>query len=656
MSLRVALVLTGDAEGAKKALGETGAAIDQLAAKTAATGKAAVDAGKGFEWNDAPAIGKLRGEVEQTGTSLKGIAVDAPAAGAGIEEAGRRAAGAIAGFINLKGALLAFGTGFLTGALAGGLARVFETATGAAAAFALEIFDDTPRIERNLKSHADLVTRIKQAYGEAEGAAASYGSNSVQLLRFEAQQNAKRLEGDYRDQQPDFNAFGGGGLNSGVLSHYGGGGPFAQSIAQLRKDVAAGKSDIIAFRNAIAAIAENLPTGDRFRVLATAIIESTDAAAKSQAEWLRSQDILKGLQGDADAAATALGGNADKYRAVSEASVQAAGGINASSQALGELELKAANTNQKLAQTSQLLNSINSGADGARGVENIFARIYGYVTGSGATPAPRGFAQGGFTGAGSDSDPAGIVHRGEYVVPAPAVRRIGVRNLAALTGIGIAGFATGGAVGGGSVSAGARATSFGGFSGDLAAMREAMLAQSPQLIAAYSAEERALQQIGTAAAGSFGAFVKGGEEAEQAAIGLLRQLALMVAQTALLGVFGQQAGGFAGQIFSSLFGGFRETGGDVAAGRAYVVGEKRPELFVPGRSGSIVPFVPQAANAGNGGSMAIRIELSEGLEARILSQAGSQAVELVRAATPGIASAGSAKARADYSRQRWGQQ
>ena len=39
----------------------------------------------------------------------------------------------------------------------------------------------------------------------------------------------------------------------------------------------------------------------------------------------------------------------------------------------------------------------------------------------------------------------------------------------------------------------------------------------------------------------------------------------------------------------AAFGGFRETGGPVSAGSAYVVGEKRPELFIPHTSGTIIP-------------------------------------------------------------------
>ena len=45
----------------------------------------------------------------------------------------------------------------------------------------------------------------------------------------------------------------------------------------------------------------------------------------------------------------------------------------------------------------------------------------------------KGFSTGGYTGNGGTNEPAGIVHKGEFVVPADAVRRIGVQNLAAMT-------------------------------------------------------------------------------------------------------------------------------------------------------------------------------------------------------------------------------
>ncbi|EHX31487.1 phage tail tape measure protein, lambda family [Escherichia coli DEC12B] len=53
------------------------------------------------------------------------------------------------------------------------------------------------------------------------------------------------------------------------------------------------------------------------------------------------------------------------------------------------------------------------------------------------------FATGGFTGTGGKYEPAGIVHRGEFVFTKEATRRIGVGNLYRL----MRGYATGGYVG-----------------------------------------------------------------------------------------------------------------------------------------------------------------------------------------------------------------
>lgn len=47
--------------------------------------------------------------------------------------------------------------------------------------------------------------------------------------------------------------------------------------------------------------------------------------------------------------------------------------------------------------------------------------------------------------------------------------------------------------------------------------------------------------------------------------------------------------------------GNRQSGGPVMAGKAYIVGEKRPELFVPNTSGAILPFAPSSkTNMGMG--------------------------------------------------------
>ena len=52
-------------------------------------------------------------------------------------------------------------------------------------------------------------------------------------------------------------------------------------------------------------------------------------------------------------------------------------------------------------------------------------------------------------------------------------------------------------------------------------------------------------------------------------------------------------GGFLGGVLGGLF---RENGGPVKAGQPYIVGERQPELFIPNRSGTILP----SANMGGG--------------------------------------------------------
>lgn len=52
---------------------------------------------------------------------------------------------------------------------------------------------------------------------------------------------------------------------------------------------------------------------------------------------------------------------------------------------------------------------------------------------------------------------------------------------------------------------------------------------------------------------------------------------------------GSSAGGGVGDFFKGLFGGARANGGPVSSGKAYLVGERGPELFAPGVSGNIIP-------------------------------------------------------------------
>lgn len=77
---------------------------------------------------------------------------------------------------------------------------------------------------------------------------------------------------------------------------------------------------------------------------------------------------------------------------------------------------------------------------------SIFGSLFG---GFGGLLGGFGFAEGGYTGDGSKYEPAGVVHKGEYVMSKEATNRIGVGNLEALHVSAKRGYANGGLVTGG---------------------------------------------------------------------------------------------------------------------------------------------------------------------------------------------------------------
>lgn len=88
------------------------------------------------------------------------------------------------------------------------------------------------------------------------------------------------------------------------------------------------------------------------------------------------------------------------------------------------------------------------GNSGGGGLGGFFTSLFGGGTSAGASPTGgvRLFDVGGYTGAGGRLDPAGIVHRGEYVFDAASTKRIGVHVLEGMRR-GVPGYDTGGSVG-----------------------------------------------------------------------------------------------------------------------------------------------------------------------------------------------------------------
>jgi tape measure domain-containing protein len=99
------------------------------------------------------------------------------------------------------------------------------------------------------------------------------------------------------------------------------------------------------------------------------------------------------------------------------------------------------------------------------------------------------------------------------------------------------------------------------------------------------------------------------------------------------------SGGFTSVPFSTVGLGFRANGGSVRSGQPYIVGERGPELFMPGRSGGIAP----TGSFGGGANVVVNVDASgsnvqgDGAQAKALGAVIGAAVqaELVKQKRPG---------------------
>lgn len=87
------------------------------------------------------------------------------------------------------------------------------------------------------------------------------------------------------------------------------------------------------------------------------------------------------------------------------------------------------------------------------------------------------------------------------------------------------------------------------------------------------------------------------------------------------------AGGFASLLSSasSMFGGFFADGGTVRPGKAHIVGERSPEIFVPNTVGSIVPIA-----AGGGGNVNVSMNITSPDSKGFRQSQGQIAAEMAR--------------------------
>jgi phage-related minor tail protein len=130
----------------------------------------------------------------------------------------------------------------------------------------------------------------------------------------------------------------------------------------------------------------------------------------------------------------------------------------------------------------------------------------------------------------------------------------------------------------------------------------------------------------------------GFEDLKRVALSVLSEIASAAIRSGLdtiLGGLGQGGGGSGGLLGAAggLIGGLlglpgRATGGPVSPGRAFVVGERGPELFVPTSSGSIAPSIGQGRRDVR---IAITVNAPAGTAPETLRRSSRQVARAVRA-------------------------
>ncbi len=128
----------------------------------------------------------------------------------------------------------------------------------------------------------------------------------------------------------------------------------------------------------------------------------------------------------------------------------------------------------------------------------------------------------------------------------------------------------------------------------------------------------------------------GFEDLKRVALSVLAEIAAAAIKSGLgaIGGSGGGGGGFGGGSGSGFPG--RATGGPVAPGAAYLVGERGPEVFVPTTSGRVVAEAPPAARARDV-RVSITIASPSGGDApAMLARSGRQVARAVRAALEGV--------------------
>ena len=504
----------------------------------------------------------------------------------------------------LSGALSTLGAGFMSLVSPVNLALLAIIGLGGSAiAYFANMGNSAAEVEAVLKKHGELISSLRERYGEAASGLKQYADESIAVLQYLAEENKKRLEATFQSLAAGATktietwANVGSGI-AGLAPELRG---IGAAIEELLAGARSGAPNITAFRDALAEIA-NTTADEEVRGVAKELLDVTATAGNAQRAL--------------DAASTAI-------NRTGQAALSAQPQISAYGDAMRDL----AGLAVQLTDQQRALDAYKKARDNALDARESIAALDQYkgaLDRIKAAEDAKAAKRGG--GGGSSAEKTS-----EYDREIAKIReRTGALAVEAAT-IGNSQFEIDRAKVAYELLEAAKK--------DTDKLSPQRLAEIEQASKAYAHQEEVLrsahdaqrqmqemqQFIGQSISGFFSDIVSGGRNAEEALMNLVKRLADVVLQAALLGdgplgdLLGTGKGGLIGSLFSGFGIGAKAAGGPVSAGRPYVVGERGPEVMVPGSSGVIIPNAALARSSGP--SVTIVQNIAAGVSYRDLAAA-----------------------------------
>ncbi len=294
----------------KSLVGQTAANTKAIEEAFAGIDKAASKAFDGVAANGNKALGNTGKEAKKLGDAMKGSQTQVSNMAAQLQDIGVQLAGGQSPFLigvqqlsqmNL-GAMGVRGT---LSAVAGAAASIVSpinlaglaiiAATGYAVQYFTSLGDDAGNAEEVLKAHAELISRLKDAYGEAAEGAAEYAKESKVILANDArtairgfrgrlQDDAKSLSGMLGEIDPDdYRDY------SYILNE------LRSAMADLQQSAARGAPDIKRFLEELIRIKDLPGTPDDIKELIDSIISTGKESVTAQRDLQRLERIMRSV-------------------------------------------------------------------------------------------------------------------------------------------------------------------------------------------------------------------------------------------------------------------------------------------------------------------------------------------------------------------------